>query len=78
MLGKLRSTPTYGWDNEYGHRKMLSPEFSANNQKVSNGEYWEFVSDLGYSNLDYWTPAGRSWKNFNNAKQPTFWYLDGP
>lgn len=44
-IGKSRDWPTYGWDNEYGEKKLTVAPFSANKFKISNGEYLEFVRE---------------------------------
>jgi formylglycine-generating enzyme required for sulfatase activity len=42
-LGKPRNWPTFGWDNEYGEKKVTVAPFAATKFKISNGEYLEFV-----------------------------------
>jgi len=77
-IGKSRDFPSFGWDNEYGQRTFTVPAFEASEFKVSNGEYWEFVSAGGYANRDYWTSAGWEWRAFRNVKWPTHWSRTGP
>jgi hypothetical protein len=61
-LGKREDFPSYGWDNEYGQRSVEVPAFEADKFLVSNGEFWQFVSDGGYSNPDYWSSEGKKKK----------------
>jgi 5-histidylcysteine sulfoxide synthase len=77
-LGKDKSFPSYGWDNEYGDREFGVPGFKASKFKISNGEFFEFVENGGYSNHEYWSSTGWKWRSYKNAKWPQFWVLDGP
>lgn len=45
QIGKPRDFPSFGWDNEYGHREVNVPACRANKFLVSNGEFFEFVRD---------------------------------
>jgi len=79
VLGKPHAWPSFGWDNEYGDRKTKTVGmFNAQRFMVSNGEYLEFVKRGGYQNQKYWSEDGWQWKNFRNAKWPTFWVAVGP
>jgi len=77
-IGKPRDFPSFGWDNEYGHREYTVPAFKATQYKVSNGEFLEFVKSGGYSNTEYWTDVGWKWRAFRNVKIPSFWVRTGP
>lgn len=77
-LGKPRDFPSYGWDNEYGHRTVKVPDFSASKYMISNGEFWQFVADGGYRNEKYWAEDGWAWRRYRNMKWPFFWVPDGP
>ncbi len=78
IIGKPRNFPSYGWDNEYGHREYDVPSFRASKYKISNGEFFEFVKDNGYSRRELWTDIGWKWRAFRNVKWPTFWIRVGP
>ena len=77
QLGKEKSAATYGWDNEYGAHTADVPQFAAGRYVVSNQEFLEFVKADAYSNDSVWEEEGRAWKNFVQAKHPTFWVRDG-
>jgi 5-histidylcysteine sulfoxide synthase len=77
-IGKPREFPTFGWDNEYGHREFVVPAFRASKFKISNGEYLEFVKDAGYARRELWTEIGWKWRAFRNVKWPTMWLRTGP
>ena len=63
----------YGWDNEYGFQQEHVCDFSASAFLVSNGEFLEFVEAGGYETADYWEEEGNQWREFTQAKHPTFW-----
>jgi len=78
IVGKPYDWPSYGWDNEYGERKMHIRQFRATKFLVSNAEFYQFVKAGGYRMHKYWTKDGWNWRTFRNAKWPTFWVPDGP
>lgn len=77
-LGKPKDVMTYGWDNEFGERKVLVRPFSTTKHLVTNGEFFEFVQDGGYRSERFWTEEGWKWRQFRNIKWPAFWVPDGP
>jgi 5-histidylcysteine sulfoxide synthase/putative 4-mercaptohistidine N1-methyltranferase len=77
-LGKSKTNPIYGWDNEYGYSAEEVDSFKASKYLVSNGEMLEFVEAGGYQNEKYWTEEGRGWLDFSNAKYPVYWRKNGP
>jgi len=77
-LGKPPAFPSFGWDNEYGERKMDVSSFKASEHMITNGEYWKFVSDGGYRNKEYWCDDGWAWRSHRNMKWPFFWVPNGP
>ncbi|MCK6596227.1 MAG: 5-histidylcysteine sulfoxide synthase, partial [Bacteriovoracaceae bacterium] len=78
IVGKPLNTESFGWDNEYGERKVEIKDFEYTNQQISNGEYFEFVASGAYVNDKYWAPEGLQWRKFRNTKRPTFWSATGP
>lgn len=77
-LGKPRTWPSFGWDNEYGAQTYNVRSFEAARHPTTNGEFLEFVKALGYNQRKYWTEEGWSWRCFRNVKWPTFWVPYGP
>jgi len=77
-LGKPADFPSFGWDNEYGERNMDVPPFSASQHMVTNGEYYDFVSDGGYRTQKWWCDDGWAWRVHRNMKWPFFWEPAGP
>lgn len=78
-LGRGDSTVrVFGWDNEFGAATVTVPTFNAATYPVTNGEFYEFVSSGAYLDDVHWTVDGKAWRNFRNAKWPTFWVPRGP
>eukprot|EP00924_Labyrinthula_sp_SR-Ha-C_P012019 snap_masked-scaffold_26-processed-gene-2.32-mRNA-1 protein AED:0.00 eAED:0.00 QI:0/-1/0/1/-1/1/1/0/840 len=77
-IGKDVDFPTYGWDNEYGKREIRVADFQVSQFKVTNGQYYEFVSSGGYVDKKYWSKDGWGWRTFRNQKWPYFWKQTGP
>ena len=79
-LGRARdATDAYGWDNEYGHEETDVPAFRAGRTLVSNREFLAFVDAGGYADDVYWDEEGLAWRDFAQARHPTFWreHADG-
>ena len=74
VMGK--SDDTYGWDNEYGQRRITLAPFEASEMLVSNAEYFEFVAAGGYGDARWWSPEGLNWRDFGPFTAPTFWVGD--
>ena len=72
-LGKAKTHPLYGWDNEFGLFEEQIEGFKAGRFLVSNGEFLEFVEDHGYQSREWWTDEGWNWRQFRQAEQPIFW-----
>jgi hypothetical protein len=77
-LGKPADFPSFGWDNEYGERRVNVPPFQASEHMITNGEYWQFVKEGGYRVREYWCPDGWDWRTHRNMKWPFFWEPAGP
>jgi formylglycine-generating enzyme required for sulfatase activity len=77
-LGKPADFPSFGWDNEYGERKINVPDFQASEHMITNGEFYQFVKEGGYRTEAYWSEDGWAWKNHRNIKWPFFWEPAGP
>lgn len=72
-MGKSKSNPLYGWDNEYGYSAKNVNSFKASKYLVSNHEFLEFVEDGGYQNKSFWTQEGWNWVEYKQAKHPVYW-----
>lgn len=78
QIGKPIETESFGWDNEYGQREVQLKEFQYTQFQITNGEYFEFVSEGSYIQDRYWSSEGLLWRKFRNTKRPTFWAAVGP
>jgi len=76
-LGKSKTNPIYGWDNEYGYASEEVQSFKASKYLVSNQEFLEFVEDGGYQNEAMWTEEGWGWIEFSKAQHPVYWLRNG-
>ncbi len=64
------------YDNELAqHRVSLEP-FVFGSQPVSNAEYLGFIEADGYHQAQYWSVAGCSWRETNQAVAPQHWRRD--
>ena len=76
-VGRERSDPVYGWDNEFGCHEASTAAFRASKYLVSNKEFLAFVEAGGYADDSLWLEEGAGWKKFAQAQHPTFWVKDG-
>jgi len=77
-LGKDKTHPLYGWDNEFGRHRDRVWDFRAAKYLVSNQEFKEFIDAGGYTNRDWWTPEGWKWREYSGQRHPLFWIpVDG-
>jgi len=76
--GKPKEAPTYGWDNEYGQRKVQLKDFEVTRFLITNAEFYEFVKSGSYIQDSYWSEEGLRWRKFRNTKRPCFWVAFGP
>ncbi len=72
-LGKDKTHPLYGWDNEFGRHRSQVWDFLAAKHLVSNQEFKEFIDDGGYTRQDWWTPEGWKWQEYAGQRHPLFW-----
>lgn len=75
-LGRAKSDPFYGWDNEFGEHEVATGSFQASRTLVSNQEFLDFVEAGGYADDSLWQEEGLGWKNYTQAEHPTFWIKD--
>ena len=76
-LGKSKTNPIYGWDNEYGYHQEDVSNFKASKFLVSNEEFLEFIQADGYQTEKYWSEEGWNWIAFSGAEHPVFWVQEG-
>ena len=76
-LGKDENHHLYGWDNEYGNKKVKVKAFKTSKFLVSNSEFMEFVNDGGYENSEFWDDEGLQFLDIKKSKFPVFWIMEG-
>jgi iron(II)-dependent oxidoreductase len=67
----------FGWDNEFGPRSCVVPEFAIDSQNVSNRDFMRFIQAGGYNNVALWTADDWAWKRKNEISHPSFWKRRG-
>ena len=73
QLGKPKSSPTFGWDNEYGALEVDVPGFEVMKDLVTNADYRAFIDAGGYEREELWSTAGWAWRVQHDVKAPRFW-----
>ena len=72
-LGRDRRSGRFGWDNEFESSVRAVPEFSIDEQKVTNGRFLEFVQAGGYDQRGFWSDENWAWKERHGIRHPSFW-----
>lgn len=76
-LGKKKTDPYYGWDNELGSHTAEVESFQAGKYLVSNQEFLAFVEANGYGTQAHWEEEGWQWRCHAQARHPAFWVRQG-
>jgi iron(II)-dependent oxidoreductase len=76
-LGQSRESGQFGWDNEFEQVQVGVPGFAIDEQKVTNGQFLEFMKAGGYEDRAFWTEESWEWKAQNNISHPVFWKQQG-
>jgi ergothioneine biosynthesis protein EgtB len=72
-LGRKRSDPGFGWDNEYESITADVPAFRIERHKVTNAHFLRFIDDGGYDARPLWSDKGWAWKQERRVRHPGFW-----
>ena len=72
-LGRTRTDPGFGWDNEYDAITVQVPGFSIESAKTTNRRFLEFVGDGGYRSRALWSDADWAWIERERIRYPRFW-----
>jgi len=66
----------FAFDNEkWAHPVRLAP-FRMARAATTQSEFAEFVDDGGYERDEFWSEAGRSWRESTRAEHPVYWGRD--
>lgn len=76
-MGKAYNHRFYGWDNEYGNFNEEVSAFKASKYLISNADFLKFIEAKGYEKQEFWNEEGWAWLNYQKAKHPRFWRVDG-
>ena len=63
----------FAYDNESPQHNTYIAPFAIATHTVSNGEYLQFMTDLGYSTPRHWLSQGWDWLSNNQVKHPLYW-----
>jgi gamma-glutamyl hercynylcysteine S-oxide synthase len=77
-LGSVRSSGSFGWDNEFESQVVDTPAFAIDRHKISNGQFLEFVRAGGYRERCLWSEAGWNWIQREAIEHPVFWRRQAP
>ncbi len=72
-LGKKENDFFYGWDVDFGTKKVEVEPFLVNKYMITNYEFLKFVEEKGYQNQNYWHDEGWQWLQKENRYYPKFW-----
>jgi formylglycine-generating enzyme required for sulfatase activity len=61
------------FDDEQPQHELRLETYWIGQTEVTNAQFRPFVEGDGYTNPDYWTEAGWSWREAENITQPAFW-----
>ncbi len=76
LLGALPGA-RFAFDNEkWAHPVEVAP-FRIARTAVTQGEFAEFVLDGGYERDEWWSEAGRAWRESSGARLPLYWERAG-
>jgi len=77
ILGAPADAP-FLFDNEkFAHPVDVAP-FTIAKAPVTNREFATFIADGGYEADEFWSDAGRDWRDHRGTAHPGYWVADGP
>ena len=76
MQGNPNNGETIVWDNEINSHKKYIRSFWMSKHLITQGQFLQFVDDLGYDQGKYWSTAGKMWLKKTRAANPVYWKLE--
>ena len=73
---RIGSSTVVAYDNECPPYDVHLAGFCIASQPVSNAQYLAFMLDGGYQREEFWSDAGRDWKQGCAVASPQHWYQD--
>lgn len=64
------------YDNELSAHRVFLENAELQKALVTNGEYLEFIEDLGYKRSEFWLDDGWTWINKNQVFAPLYWHKE--
>jgi ergothioneine biosynthesis protein EgtB len=77
ILGLVRGSEAFGWDNEYERHTVEVPAFEIDQYMVTNRQYLGFMAAGGYETRSLWTDDDWNWKAAHGISHPVFWKPSG-
>ena len=62
------------YDNEEGRHKVYLHDVSISKALVTNGEFIDFIEDMGYSRPELWHDEGLAWVKREQVISPLYWH----
>jgi formylglycine-generating enzyme required for sulfatase activity len=75
LMGSSDDDP-YANDDETPQHELTLPNYYIGRTEVTNAQFRPFVEGDGYTNPDYWSDDGWTWREVNNRTQPSLWNED--
>ena len=79
VLGMKKEDGRFGWDNEFGEKRVEVDGFEIDRHMVTNAQFREFIDAGGYRERAYWNEKDWAWKEAENIAHPVTWtqHADG-
>lgn len=75
-LGKKDDDFLYGWDVDFGSRRVEVEPFLVSKYMITNNDFLQFVEERGYQNRQFWHHEAWEWLQTQNLAYPKFWHQD--
>jgi gamma-glutamyl hercynylcysteine S-oxide synthase len=73
VLGMKKEQGRFGWDNEFGEKRVDVDSFEIDRYMVTNGEFLAFVDAGGYDTRTHWNDKDWAWKEAEQIAYPVGW-----
>jgi len=71
-MGSLPGDP-YAQTDELPQHIVYLDAYQISKYEITNSQYKAFMDAGGYSNIDYWTTEGWTWRTIYNVTEPAYW-----
>jgi gamma-glutamyl hercynylcysteine S-oxide synthase len=73
VLGMKKEDGRFGWDNEFGEKRVHVDGFEIDRHMVTNAQFREFIDAGGYEDRAHWTDKDWAWKEAESIAHPVTW-----